>query len=347
MNILVTGGLGGVGRAVVARLVDHGHRVRIFDRVAAAEPQDVECVAGDLTDYAAVRDSVRGMDAVVHLAALTYPAAAPANDIYRINVMGTFNVYDAAAQEGIRRVVSASSINALGYNFGVRGFPIQYLPLDEDHPSFTTDVYSFSKENVEAIGQYFWRRDGISGVQLRLPFVYSAMPGVRERIMRFSAGARELIADLAMRPESELRELAQRALALRVELRAGRFTERPMDQWPKTLMPGAQPGQIDPAMVLGGGFTDFWAAIGADDTAQAFEKAVTAAYDGSHPLYVCEAENSNGLPSALLARLFFADSALKQPLTGSVSLVSYQRAAALIKFAPTGSLRAWLSDDPA
>lgn len=337
MNILVTGGLGGVGRPLVQRLLNHGHTVRILDRSTENAIADAECVAGDLTDYNAVRDSVRGMHAVVHLAALTHPAAGPAHDIFHINVAGTFNVYDAAAQEGIKRVVCASSINALGFNFGVHSFPIQYFPLDEAHPSHTTDAYSFSKQTLEEIARYFWRRDGISGVQLRLPFVYSALPGFRERVKRFMGEGRAALDELMQRPEAELREMAQHAIAQRDEMRAARLFEVPWDQ----RTPPA--GPPNPMMIIANGFADFWSIIGADDAAQAFEKGVTADYAGSHPLYASEANNNNGFSSALLARLFFPNAEIRRPLIGSESLVSNERAERLIGYQPADSFREWIS----
>jgi nucleoside-diphosphate-sugar epimerase len=94
-----------------------------------------------------------------------------ADALFHINCTGTFNVYQAAAEEGIKRVVSASSINALGFNFGGVPFQLSYLPIDEAHPTQTSDVYSLSKQILEDTADYFWRRDGISGVCLRLPFV--------------------------------------------------------------------------------------------------------------------------------------------------------------------------------
>ncbi|MGO8126710.1 NAD-dependent epimerase/dehydratase family protein, partial [Rhizobium ruizarguesonis] len=65
----------------------------------------------------------------------------------------------------------ASSINALGCAYNITDFSPQYFPIDEAHPSYTTDPYSFSKQTVEEIGEYYWRRDGISSVALRFPWV--------------------------------------------------------------------------------------------------------------------------------------------------------------------------------
>ena len=135
MKILVTGGLGSVGRPLVTLLVDHGHSVKVIGRRPEAEVAD-ELIPGtayapcDINDFSAIRQQVRGMDTIIHLAAIPAPMMASGDEIFRINCAGTFNVYEAAAQEGIKRVVSASSINALGFFYGVKTFPLQYLPID-------------------------------------------------------------------------------------------------------------------------------------------------------------------------------------------------------------------------
>ncbi len=160
MNILVTGGLGSVGRPLVQLLVQKGYTVKVIGRRPEVEVE-TELIPGagyascDINDFSAIRQQVKGMDIVIHLAAIPAPMMATGDEIFRINCSGTFNVYEAAAQEGIRRVVTASSINALGFNFGIKSFPIQYFPLDEAHPSFTTDAYSFSKQIIEEIAAYY------------------------------------------------------------------------------------------------------------------------------------------------------------------------------------------------
>ena len=172
MNALVTGGTGTVGRLMVSRLLRGGHRVRVIGVEEDADVGDAEYHQCDITDFASVREPVRGMEGVVHLAAIPHPSRSSADALFHINCTGTFNVYQAAAEEGIKRVVSASSINALGFNFGVVPFQLTYLPIDEAHPTQTTDVYSLSKQILEDTADYFWRRDGISGVCLRLLFVF-------------------------------------------------------------------------------------------------------------------------------------------------------------------------------
>lgn len=342
MRIVVTGGIGNVGRTAVARLLRHGHTVRILDRSApeAIEEQLWETVKGaeyrqaDTTDYAALVPLFEGMDAVVHLAAYASPHPAPSHEIFHVNCDGTFNVYQAAANAGIKRVVSASSINALGYNYGIKGFPIQYFPIDEDHPDFTTDIYSFSKRMLEETAAYFWRREGISGVCLRFPGVMNPTLRWGNWMKYFTEGTRAAFeALLALPPEKRVTRL--RAVVERAETRRA---ERP-HEW----RPGAEQrwgwyrpeGPRLPEELLIWGRTDFWAIIHVEDVAQAIEKGLTADYEGSHPIFVNDKSNALGVPSPQLAEFFFPEvTAWKRPVEGSETLVSYARARELIGFEP-------------
>lgn len=343
MNILITGGLGGVGRPLVQQLLSHGHAVRIFDRNAAASADPstavdaAEHMSGDVTDFTALRKAVRGMHAVIHLAALTHPAAGPGHEIFRVNAAGTFNVYEAAAQEGIRRVVCASSINALGFNFGVKPFPIEFLPIDEAHPTFTTDAYSFSKAVVEDIGAYYYRRDGITGAQLRLPWVYGGMSGMRDVFEAMFSRSQQAFAAFMALPEDEQRARVRAAIAENDAARARRIAEQPWEE----RAGDRSMDDFDPLALMIGGYTDFWAVIGGEDAAQAFEKSVTAEYDGSHALFACEARNSLGIESQRLARMFFPEARLTRPLIGDESLVSFAKARQLIGFEPRGHILEW------
>ena len=190
MNVLVTGGTGTVGRRCVARLVRAGHSVRVIGLDEGLEIDGAEFRRCDITDYNALREQLKGIDGVVHLAAIPNPAGGTAPAIFHINCTGTFNVYQAAAEEGIKRVVSASSINALGFNFGVKAFQLSYFPIDEKHPQQTTDAYSLSKQMLEETAEYFSRRDGISGVCLRLPAVRDPDDAARARF--FANGAKPI-----------------------------------------------------------------------------------------------------------------------------------------------------------
>jgi nucleoside-diphosphate-sugar epimerase len=276
MNILVTGGSGGVGRGVVARLKNSGHNVRVVDVHSGQDRQaGVEYVECDITRFDDLLEQVRGMEGIVHLAAYAYPAAAPGHEIFRVNCWGTYNVYEAAAAEGIKRVACASSINALGFNYGVKHFPIEYFPIDEDHPTFTTDPYSFSKQTLESIAAYYWRRDGIASTCLRMPFVYSHDQGRSWAEDMLGTYKRVMTELLSASPEKQ-RDWMGKILVGVAEARRGRLNEKP---W----VPD-ESSKPDPVFFAGFGYTDFWAIIAVEDAAQAFEKSLLADFEGSHPL---------------------------------------------------------------
>jgi hypothetical protein len=340
MNILVTGGLGVVGRPLVQRLIRHNHHVRVIDRAVENAPAGAETIVGDITEFTAAREAVRDMQAVIHLAAIPHPAGASGEEIFRINCSGTFNIYEAAAQEGIRRVVSASSINALGFNYGIKSFPIQYLPIDEEHPTFTTDPYSFSKDITEEIGAYYWRREGISGVQLRLPGVIPMTEEFRRMVQQYAPMIRMASAKMLEMTEADRRSRALQIVAEIDEERILRLQEKPHsfemseDDW--------QPNLDDPLSLVAFGVTDFWAVITADNSAQAFELGVSAAYEGSHPLFVADAANMVGLQAELLASSFYPGAARKRPLIGTEPLVSFDKARQIIGYQPESSMDEWL-----
>jgi hypothetical protein len=339
MNILVTGGLGNVGRPLVERLLSSQHHVRVFDRSLENSLAGAELVAGDITDFVAVREAVRGMQVVIHLAAVPHPAGASGPEIFRINGSGTFNVYEAAAQEGIHRVVSASSINALGFNYGIKSFPIEYLPVDEEHPTFTTDPYSFSKRITEEIGAYYWRREGISGVQLRLPWVVPVTEEFRLSLQQFTPILKAASARVLEMSAADRRGRAGQLVAEMDSERASRLNEKPHNyemegEW--------QPDLEDPLKLLSFGVTDFWSVITAENAAYAFELGVTAAYEGSHPLFVADEVNMTGVDAEILASAFYPGAARKRTLVGNEPLVSFDKARRLLGYQPGISLGDWL-----
>ncbi|MEM7535186.1 MAG: NAD(P)-dependent oxidoreductase [Chloroflexota bacterium] len=341
MKILITGGTGNVGKAVVERFVAHGCEVRVISVDDSPDVHDkAEYTRCDITSYGDVREQVRGCDAIVHLAAISNPMVVPAPDLFNINVAGTYNVFEAAADEGIRRVAQASSINAFGCFWGVTDMDIQYLPIDEEHPTFTTDVYSFSKGMVEEIADYYWRREGITSASFRLPAVWG-----RQHIAALTEDAEQqswrndkiaAIDEFAALPEADKRtqlaEIAQSTVAYR---------QRKLFEYPnagEAFKPQNHPEEFAGNPIWGQYVYDrfnFWAYIDERDSAQAFEKAITTDYEGSHALFVNASNNWFNYDSKTLANLFFSDvSVWKQDLTGSDSLVSIAKAQTLIGFQP-------------
>jgi len=341
MRILVTGGTGNVGRATVQRLIEHAHQVRVIGRSPNVAIEGADYRQCDIADFQCLRDNVRGMEGIVHLAAIPYPAGAAGQEVFRVNCTGTYNVYRAAADEGIPKIASASSINALGYNYGMKSFPIEYFPIDEEHPTFTTDSYSFSKQIVEDIGDYFWRREGLSSVNLRLPGVYELTQGRQERVQHFVALFQEAFDALMSLSDIERRERVQRAVAKLDATRPDRSRPLPREEMRKRW--AALREDPDLGLVFGGfGRSNFWASIDARDSAQAFEKGLLAEYQGSHPLFVNDSHNATGIDSETLVQVFFPEvEARKHPLPGTKTLVSIDKARALLGFEPQYSLSTW------
>jgi NAD(P)-dependent dehydrogenase (short-subunit alcohol dehydrogenase family) len=325
MRILLTGATGSVGREVVKLLVAGGHEVRVLGRRAELVLPGAEYQACDITDFTSLKEHMRGTDGVIHLAALATPLHGPDEEVFRINCDGSFNVYQAAAELGIRRVVSASSINAFGYHYGIRSFPIRYLPIDEEHPTFTTDSYSFSKQILEEIAAYFWRREGISGCCLRLPWVVNPTPEVLAQVRGDLAVSLPILREWIRLPPAQGAARAGEVFASKERSRSARMEEYPADY--------ALVGTLSHAAIMGS-YTNFFTQLDARDSAQAFAKALFASYEGSHPLFVNDSVNRYLLDSRELARLFFPEAEARPGLRGSASLVSIESARRLIGYEP-------------
>ena len=155
-KVLVSGSDGRIGRATVVELEAHDYDVTPAD-LKATQPWITQIV--DFTDLGQVVGLMRGHDAVVHLAAIPSPNAHTADVVFRANVASTFNVLEAATILGIRKIVLASSISALGYAFRHRPFNPLYLPIDEAHPLLSQDCYGLSKMIGEELALGYCRRE--------------------------------------------------------------------------------------------------------------------------------------------------------------------------------------------
>ena len=178
MRIVVTGGSGKAGRAVVGDLRGEGHDVLNVDIAHDGSAHGL-CIRADLTDLGQCHDVIAGAEAVVHLAAIPAPELRPAGDTFRINALSTYNVFSAAEAHSVRRVVWASSETVLGLPFDQ---PPDFAPIDESHPPRPESSYSLSKVVGETIAMQFARRTGIPFIGLRFsnimePADYAAFPG--------------------------------------------------------------------------------------------------------------------------------------------------------------------------
>ena len=145
--ILVTGGSGFLGGAVVRRLVARGEAVRSLQRQdsPALRELGVDLVRADLADRDAVLHAAKGCDAVIHIAAKT-GVWGPSTDYYRANVLGTRNILDACRENGIRRLVYTSTPSVIHAGGDIEG-------VDESVPLAThfETAYPATKADAERL----------------------------------------------------------------------------------------------------------------------------------------------------------------------------------------------------
>lgn len=175
MRILVTGGTGFTGKALVRRLLDLGHQVIALDYKEGLRTQELrdwgaEVVIGSVTDPEVVRRCVDGAEVVHHLAAAFRELDVPDTYYHEVNVGGTRNVLAAAARAGVRKVVYCSTC-------GVHG-NVDHPPAGEDAPIQPGDYYQRTKYEAEPVVQEYFR-NGLKTVILRPAAIYG--PGDPER----------------------------------------------------------------------------------------------------------------------------------------------------------------------
>jgi nucleoside-diphosphate-sugar epimerase len=164
MRIVVTGGSGKGGRWVVRDLRSRGHDVLNVDVVHDGSLHGQSRVV-DLTDLGQCHEVIAGADAVVHFAAIPGPDMRPPGETFRNNAISTYNVFSAASERGVGRVVWASSETVLGLPFDT---PPAYAPIDEDHPPRPETSYSLSKLVGETMADQFARTTGTTFLGLRI-----------------------------------------------------------------------------------------------------------------------------------------------------------------------------------
>lgn len=157
-KVLVTGGSGRLGRSVITGLCDAGYSVVSVDKSTPADPNEIvgsrpiEFMAADLTDRGATRTmmSEAAPNAVINLAAIAVPFAAPDDVILHTNVAIADNVCAAAVEVDVQRVIVASSPTVLGYGAPSGWLPPSF-PLDESTPARPWHAYGLSKHVAEQV----------------------------------------------------------------------------------------------------------------------------------------------------------------------------------------------------
>jgi uronate dehydrogenase len=171
-RLLLTGAAGGLGRELRGRLAAHCTRLRLSDiaELGTAAPHE-ELHRADLADAAAVHALLAGVDAVIHLGGVS--TEQPWERILPANIVGAYNVYEAARRQGVRRIVLASSNHVTGFYRQDQTIAAGCAPRPDG-------LYGLSKAFGEDLAQLYFDRHGIETVSLRIG---SSFPEPRNRRM--------------------------------------------------------------------------------------------------------------------------------------------------------------------
>ncbi|MER8069488.1 NAD(P)-dependent oxidoreductase [Streptomyces sp. NPDC094034] len=160
-TVLLTGAAGGLGTLMRGLLPAYGYELRLFD-VTPIEGEP-DAITADLADREALREAVRGVDAIIHLAGISLESTF--DKILRANIEGTYNLYEAARAEGVGRTLFASSNHAVGFTPRPQGDD-PLIPVDT--PRRPDTFYGLSKCFGEDLAQLYWDQHGMETVSVRI-----------------------------------------------------------------------------------------------------------------------------------------------------------------------------------
>lgn len=174
-KVLVTGADGFIGSHLTESLLERGYEVKAFayynsfntwgwlDTLPEEKRKEIEVFTGDIRDPNGVREAMKGVDGVFHLAALiAIPFSYHSPDSYvDTNIKGTLNVLQAARQLETSRILVTSTSEVYG--------TAQYVPIDEKHPYQGQSPYSATKIGADRLAESFYRSFGLP-VSIVRPF---------------------------------------------------------------------------------------------------------------------------------------------------------------------------------
>lgn len=168
-KVLVTGASGFLGRLICIALEKRGFRLRGFDRSSSDIVEDF--FIGNLEDFAALRTASIGIDTILHLAACADDADF-ATQLVPCNVLGVYNMFEAARIEGARRVIIASSCRCAG--------PIESMKMRKVGNRAPADHYALTKIWAEDMGRMYSHRFGLHVLAARLGWVVRSTAELEE-----------------------------------------------------------------------------------------------------------------------------------------------------------------------
>jgi len=159
-RLLMTGAAGIIGKQIRGGLREFATHLRLSDiaDLGDAAPGE-EIVRCDLGDTGALRDLVKGCDAILHFGGVSTENRADL--IHRINIEGTYQLYEAARKEGVRRILFASSNHVIGFH-------TRETRLTASSPIRPDSNYGVSKAYGEALARLYWDKYGIETLIVRI-----------------------------------------------------------------------------------------------------------------------------------------------------------------------------------
>lgn len=171
-RILITGAAGDLGGKLRQGLAPLANHLRLADRTEITDLKDhEEGLTFDLSDEAAAMEATRDVDAIVHFGGASRERVW--NDVLDSTIKGSYNIYEGARKHGVKRVIFASSIHAVGYH-------ASDSHIDTHAPVKPDSLYGVSKCFVEALSSLYWNKFGIETACLR---IVSCFPEPADRRM--------------------------------------------------------------------------------------------------------------------------------------------------------------------
>lgn len=186
MKVLVTGATGFTGSVLAKKLVESGHKVRVFvrnkDKMIMPGASEMEVVEGDITDKSKIQEAVKDIERVFHIAAVFRQAGVPDQTYRNVNIQATLDLLAASKNAGVKRFVHCSTVGVHGH--------IQEPPADEEYRFSPGDIYQRTKLEGEQKALQFGRENALPVAVIRPGPIYG--PGDLRLLKLFKLAAKPI-----------------------------------------------------------------------------------------------------------------------------------------------------------